>query len=175
MAAFIAVVTVAAARATERVPQTALAYPSRTAAGAITPEVVQDGTGSRASRAQLDGRLASALQAAVGREAGGLAVGVIDASTGAEAVYDPAGRFDTASIVKADVLAALLLQHQQGTPLGHQAEVLAAEMMENSSNEAATQLWNLAGSHAATERANMVLRLLHTSPEEAGYWGLAPQ
>lgn len=49
---------------------------------------------------------------------GRFAVGVIDQTTGVTATYHGSWLFDTASIVKADILPVLLIQHQQiGTTL----------------------------------------------------------
>jgi hypothetical protein len=76
---------------------------------------------------------------------GGLAVGVADPATDAAATYQGGQRFDTASIVKADILAVLLLQHQQlGTWLSPGDRDLAAAMIDDSDNAAATALWDAA-------------------------------
>ncbi len=77
-------------------------------------------------------------------QAGSLAVGVADPATGAATTYHGGQRFDTASIVKADILAVLLLQHQQlGTWLTPHDQDLAAAMIDDSDNAAATALWTL--------------------------------
>jgi len=58
------------------------------------------------------------------RRTGRLAVGVIDRTTAVRAVYDRGHRFRTASIVKVDILATLLLQHQAaGTPLSAEEQL----------------------------------------------------
>lgn len=60
-----------------------------------------------------DARLATALAPVLRHQAANLAVGVFDQTTGATATYHASRSFDTASIVKAGILAVLLLQHQQ--------------------------------------------------------------
>jgi hypothetical protein len=52
------------------------------------------------------------------RHQGSIAVAVSDPADSLTATYYPHRGFDTASIVKADILAVLLIQHQQArTPL----------------------------------------------------------
>jgi hypothetical protein len=126
-----------------------------------------------ATSAKLAARLAAALRPVLARDSGQLAVGVIDNSTGTEALYHAGRHFHTASIVKADILAALLYQHQQSAmPLSNDEADQAAAMIEHSSDDAATQLWNEAGGSAAVAAANRVLKLRHTIVGQAEYWGL---
>ena len=80
------------------------------------------------------------------RHQGILAVGVSDPASGLTAIYHPHRRFDTASIVKADILAVLLIQHRQTrTPLSEGERELATQMIEDSDNDAATALWDAVG------------------------------
>jgi hypothetical protein len=66
----------------------------------------------------LDARLAAALAWVLRRHQGSIAVAVSDPADSLTATYYPHRGFDTASIVKADILAVLLIQHQQArTPL----------------------------------------------------------
>jgi beta-lactamase class A len=58
-------------------------------------------------------RLAAALAPLLQHNPGRLAAGITDQATGVTATYHPGLAFDAASIVKADILAVLLLQHQQ--------------------------------------------------------------
>ena len=160
MAAFVAVVTVSAAEA-------------RNEAGVTTPSGLPDATISGGSVPRTDPRLAAALRPEVRTDPGTLAVGVIDTATGRHAVYNAGARFRTGSTVKADILATFLLQHQRTgtTVLAHDA-TLATEMIENSSNSAASSLWRLVGGVAGVEAANQVLKLTHTSLGTAGRWDL---
>ena len=123
--------------------------------------------------APLDAQLASALGPVLGGDTGQLAVGVVDLSTGASATYDAAGSFRAAGIAEADILAALLLQHQQrGTPVSdHEAE-LAADMIENGSDSATSALWNVVGGASGIRTANAALKLSNTAPLAGGDWTL---
>ncbi len=79
-----------------------------------------------------------------------LAVGVVDQTTGATATYHATRSFDTAKIVKADILAVLLPQHQQiGASLSGEDQALAARVIEDSDNGAAPALWNAVGGDRA--------------------------
>jgi beta-lactamase class A len=131
-----------------------------------------DDDGGARSRAWNRG-LAAALAPVLARQTGHLAVGVIDETTGVTAVYGGALRFHTASIVKADILATLLLHAERArTPLTDQEADLAAPMIEASDDDAATTLWNLAGAAAGVADANVTLGLRHTTTGADGYWGL---
>ena len=114
--------------------------------------------------------LAAILAARLKRHTGNLAVGAIDRTSGARVVCG-GGRFHTASIIKADILATLLLQHQAtGHALTGARQALARRMIEDSDNNAATALWNEVGGASGVARANVRLGLSHTTPSV--YWGL---
>jgi hypothetical protein len=125
------------------------------------------------SAPQENERLTAALAPVRRHRTGTFAAGVIDTATGAVAVYHGGRLFHTASIVKVDILAALLLQHQRaGTPLSKQQRMLAAEMIENSDDAAATDLWDAIGRADGLRTANRKLGLRHTTPGQGVYWGL---
>ena len=125
------------------------------------------------SAAQENERLTAALAPVRRHRTGTFAAGVIDTATGAVATYHGGRLFHTASIVKVDILAALLLQHQRAhTPLSKRQRVLAAEMIEKSDNQAATGLWDAIGRAHGLRKANQTLGLRHTTPGEGVYWGL---
>jgi hypothetical protein len=114
---------------------------------------------------QLDERLAAALRPVLGADPGRLAVGAVDLTTGATVGYDAKVQIRGGGVVTADILAALLLQHQQaGTPVSDQEAELAASMIENGSVPAATQLWNLIGGPRGLATANATLKLRGTIP-----------
>jgi hypothetical protein len=120
-----------------------------------------------------DRALAVALARILKAHTGDLAVGIIDRTTGVRATYGGWHRFHTASIVKADILAAMLLHHQtMGTPLTASERQLATRMIENSDNDAAQDLWNDDDEADGIARADASLGLGHTAPGEGGYWGL---
>jgi beta-lactamase class A len=176
MILFVVVVSVSAARA----PGEPAGMPGSLlpVAGAQPGPASFGGAGRAAPRDPVPGRawdrrLAVALAPVLREHTGHLAVGVIDRATGAVAVYGGGRRFHTASIVKADILAALLLQRQDaGARLSPADEDLATAMIEASSNDAAMALWQRAGRGGGLARADARLGLTHTTPGPAGYWGL---
>jgi hypothetical protein len=101
-------------------------------------------------------------------------VALFDRATGQTyLVSDGTATQYTASIVKADILATLLLQSQHsGVSLSAADQGLATEMIEASDDDAATSLWNLAGAAGGVAAANVTLGLSHTTPGQGGYWGL---
>ena len=118
-----------------------------------------------------DQELATILAGRLARHTGHLAVGVLDCTSGARVLYNGGGSFHTASIVKADILATLMLQHQTARRALTTAEkALATRMIEDSDNAAATALWNDVGGASGVARANVRLGLRHTVMSVA--WGL---
>ena len=68
---------------------------------------------------------------------------VLDVDSGESATYGD-GAFDTASIVKVDILATLLLQAQDADrELTATEKANATAMIENSDNTSATALWDV--------------------------------
>ena len=129
--------------------------------------------GSGALRAKWDRRLAAALAPVRHAQTGDLAVGVSDLSTGVTAVYGGRLGFHTASIVKVEILASLLLADQRAaTPLSDADADLAAQMIETSSDDAASDLWAAIGAGGGLASADASLGLRHTTPGPGGYWGL---
>jgi hypothetical protein len=117
--------------------------------------------------------LLAALRPVLRHRTGMLAVGVTDVSTGVTATYHSRQAFHTASIVKADILATLLLQLQhQHAALSQEEQDLATAMIEDSDNDAATALWNIIGAAAGLAAGDQVLRLRHTVPGPDDWWGL---
>lgn len=127
----------------------------------------------RAPSATLSAQLAARLRAAVGNHLGRLAVGVIDATTGATAWYHASRRYDTAGIVQIDILAALLYLDQRArTPVTATDAGLAAAMIQDGSGTAAARLWQAIGGVRGMAVANRALLLRHTTWGEAGAWNL---
>lgn len=99
-------------------------------------------------------------------------VSVLDVDSGASLTYGD-GSFDTASIVKVDILAALLAQHQEaGTELTATEQAQAAAMIEQSDNDAATALLEAVGGEVGLEAFNETIGLTGTDIGADGYWGL---
>jgi hypothetical protein len=148
---------------------------ARTASASGPRPVVLTGPGSIgfSSAAAANARLAAALAPVLRRGTGKLAAGVVDAATGAVAVYGGDRRFHTASIIKVDILASLLLQHQwSNAPLSSQQRALATEMIEDSNDQAANELWEDVGQGEGLKVANEELGLRQTTPGDGIYWGL---
>ncbi|MFF1261274.1 serine hydrolase [Streptomyces sp. NPDC058321] len=101
-----------------------------------------------------------------------VAVSALDGATDG-AVYDGTSAFDTASIVKVDILAALLLRAQdEGRALTAQERAYATAMIENSDNASATALWKAIGGADGLDAANVTLGLTGTRAGAGGEWGL---
>ncbi|MCL2554430.1 MAG: serine hydrolase [Actinomycetia bacterium] len=110
---------------------------------------------------------------------GDVAVAVTDLDDGVEvsAAFDSSddagNTYDTASIVKVDILAALLLRAQHAdTHLTANQRALATVMIEQSDNDAATALWDAIGGGPGLAEANETLGLDHTTPGSGELWGL---
>ncbi|MFJ2885044.1 serine hydrolase [Streptomyces sp. NPDC087305] len=81
--------------------------------------------------------------------------------------------YDTASIVKVDILSALLLQAQDaGRGLTQQERTLAEAMIEHSDNGAANALWREIGQAPGLKAVNKRLGLSSTVGGAGGLWGL---
>lgn len=145
------------ASASSRAPSTGAGTPS--AAASEEPEV------------DYDALVAAAVRPVAGDAR--LSVAVLDPESGASGAYESAAgqTFDTASIVKVDILAALLLTAQdEGRELTAGERASAATMIENSDNASATRLLQVVGGESALDAANERLGLTGTTASHA--WGL---
>ncbi|MDW6058758.1 serine hydrolase [Streptomyces sp. FXJ1.4098] len=124
------------------------------------------------SAAALTAALTDALDAVADGTDGQFSAAVLDTGSAAGAVYGD-GAYDTASIVKVDILAALLLQAQDaGRQLTAQERSYATVMIQKSDNDAATALWQEIGGAAGLDAANKRLGLTETHGGQSGRWGL---
>lgn len=88
-------------------------------------------------------------------------------------LYGEDALYDTASIIKVDILAALLLQAQdEGRPLTAHERALAEPMIRNSDNAATSTLWREIGQAPGLEAANKRLGLTSTKGGPDTKWGL---
>ncbi|MBO2445819.1 serine hydrolase [Actinomadura barringtoniae] len=122
-------------------------------------------TWSSADRKRLSKQVAAYL-AERGRD-GDLAVAVRDVKSGAAFSYGGGLRPATASIVKVDILMALLLRHGLSTT----ERSLAENMIRHSDNASTTALWNALGGGDALAKANRRFGLKSTVPGPGGAWG----
>ena len=123
--------------------------------------------------ASLNQRLAAALARIARRRQGSFAVGVYEPADGRTATYHRHRAFDTASIVKADILAVLLLRCQQaGHGLGEEQQEVATGMIEESDNDDASDLWAAIGNGPGLQAGNAALGVPGVVPGPGGLWGL---
>ncbi|MFE4667638.1 serine hydrolase [Streptomyces sp. NPDC056716] len=102
-----------------------------------------------------------------------VSVAVLDVASGDSAVYGDGSTFDTASIVKVDILATLLLQAQDaGRQLTASEKSYATAMIEQSDNASASALWTAIGEAPGLDAANERFGLTGTQGGDAGSWGL---
>ncbi|MFJ7999337.1 serine hydrolase [Streptomyces sp. NPDC096310] len=109
-----------------------------------------------------------------------VSVAVIDLKDGREADYGvgagqpgAGGTYDTASIVKVDILAALLLRAQdEHRALTTAEKSHATKMIKVSDNESATALWRAIGTGDGLDAANKRLGLTGTTAGSGPLWGL---
>ncbi|MFE4537926.1 hypothetical protein ACFRKB_23040 [Streptomyces scopuliridis] len=119
----------------------------------------------------LSERLAPLLKATTAS----LSVAVLDVENGDSADYrERAGKtYDTASIVKVDILAALLLEAQdQGRVLTAREKKYATSMIQVSDNASADALWQAIGGADGLDAANKRLGLTATTGGSGALWGL---
>ncbi|MFD5592448.1 serine hydrolase [Streptomyces griseorubiginosus] len=117
-------------------------------------------------------RLASAMKSVAVTGRAEVSVAMLDVDSGDSAVYGESA-FDTASIVKVDILAALLLRHQEaGTSLSAREKAYATSMIENSDNASASALWDAIGKAAGLDAANKTFGLTGTEGGDGALWGL---
>ncbi|WP_422739122.1 serine hydrolase [Micromonospora sp. WMMD729] len=110
------------------------------------------------------------IEAFVDRYDGHLAVAALDRQ-GTATVTAGATRFQTASIVKVNILAALLLrQTPPGKALGSETRRLAEAMIVSSDNDAAVALWQKIDRSRGLTAANRTLGLRETKPNQ--HWGM---
>jgi hypothetical protein len=145
----------------------ASAPPSTTADAAAKELAAQQQAGrERALTAALD-------DVAAAEYAPDFAVAVLDHETGASYTYGAGEPFETASVVKVDILATLLLQaRDDGRVLTADEQGVANIMIRQSDNDAATKLWGKIGGAAGLNDANNVFGLTETVPGTKGQWGL---
>ncbi|GGM00643.1 hypothetical protein GCM10010129_50210 [Streptomyces fumigatiscleroticus] len=119
-----------------------------------------------------DALLAEAMASVTVADGADVSVAVLDTESGESASYGDAV-FDTASIVKVDILAALLLQAQDaGRTLTAAEKTYATAMIENSDNDSASALWDAIGQADGLDAANERFGLTETEGGDGALWGL---
>ncbi|MFJ9021320.1 serine hydrolase [Streptomyces sp. NPDC102259] len=119
-----------------------------------------------------DALLASALKSVTVPGDAAVSAAVLDLDSGDNATYGE-NAFDTASIVKVDILATLLLQAQDADRHLTTAEkTYATAMIENSDNDSASALWRIIGKAEGLDAANERFGLTDTAGGDDMLWGL---
>jgi hypothetical protein len=99
---------------------------------------------------------------------------VYDDVTGVTSLYRPGVAQETASIMKVDILATLLAHDQTaGQSLTAAQQGIAVNMIEESDNDDAQDLWDSEGGATAVDAFDTAAGLTQTDPDAAGYWGLS--
>jgi beta-lactamase class A len=157
-------ITVFAAILLGWIPAVLLASP----ASAATPSVSCRSSSYHALAARLDRDIDRALRGRVST----VAVGVDDPGRGLECWLNSSAHFDSASVVKVTILSALLREAQeQHRYLTRTEAALAREMITESDNDAASDLWadvGRPGLQHFLSLAGMTRTYLGAGP----YWGL---
>ncbi|MGP4091671.1 serine hydrolase, partial [Streptomyces sp. KR55] len=119
-----------------------------------------------------DALLAEAMPGLPVEDGADVSVAVLDVDSGESASYGE-GTFDTASIVKVDILATLLLQTQDaGRQLTAAEKSYATAMIEYSDNDSASALWRTIGKAEGLDAANERFGLTGTEGGDGMLWGL---
>lgn len=151
------------------------AAPTGSASPTTDPEPEPVATPSMAGQVLADPAvpLRAAIDGYVSSRGAHLGVVVLDRVTGETVAYNDSVRFDTASVVKVDILATLFLRAQgAGRQLTSEQKDLASQMITESDNDAATELWDEAGGATGVAQANRTFGLTQTTPNPDDYWGL---
>jgi beta-lactamase class A len=148
--------------------------PGGVTATASTQAAGEDPQASRAaSTARAQATFTRTVSAYLRTRSGSVGAIAVDVQTGVVVSSSPRATSYTASIVKLDILAALLLQRQDAGRLPTTAEqALARRMITESDNDAASALWQRIGGASGLAKANRRLGLRDTVPGAGSLWGL---
>ena len=99
---------------------------------------------------------------------------VYDEVTGTTSLYRSAVAETTANIMEVDILTTLLAQDQaDGATLTPTEQDLSEDMIKQSDNDDAQDLWGGEGGAPAMNSFDAEAGLTQTDPDAAGYWGLS--
>jgi beta-lactamase class A len=146
--------------------------PAPSARAAARTAAASSATCKSSSDPALAARLARDIGTALRGRVSAVAVRVDDPGRGLGCWLNSSEHFDSASVVKATILGALLRRaedqhrHLTGTEAG-----LARAMITRSDNDAASALWAELGRHSLQHFLNLA-GMTHTSLGPGGYWGL---
>jgi beta-lactamase class A len=164
----------------ETQPTTAETQPTAGASSAASSDPAAGAAGA-ASVTKTDPRadpFAAAVTSYLAGRAGTVAAAVYDVDTGQTWTLGPGSPQPTGSLVKLEILQALLARRPSGLPAADQAR--ARSMIESNDNAPATVLWDQAGQAPGLRSYNASVGLRQTTPSAclacAGFawpgWGL---
>jgi beta-lactamase class A len=117
--------------------------------------------------------LVADLSRAAAARSGSVSVTVYDELTHRSYSYRPSAAYDSASIVKVNILETLMWQRQQrGVGLTATQERLARLMITRSDNDAASALWATVGRASGVRAYDRLIGLTSTTFDPGGAWGL---
>jgi hypothetical protein len=147
-------------------------HPTSAKAAARTHATASAQGHQAAAKAPTDPLTTAAMKRLLAGRDGTVSAAVLDLTTHKEWVLNPNERDQTASIVKANILEALLYQAQEdGTPLADVETATAQEMIEASDNDDATALWNTIGGAPGLDAYDDRIGMADTGAGAGGYWG----
>lgn len=123
-------------------------------------------------RAGLAAKLSKDITAALKGRKSTTAVALQDRTTGTTCTLRSTSKYDSASVVKATVLATLLWDSaKHNRHLTQRETTLSTAMITKSDNNATTGLWKQLGA-AKVAAFLKAAGMTHTTPGSGGYWGL---
>jgi hypothetical protein len=121
------------------------------------------------SRPALAARMSAQIAAALQGRSSTVGLAVSDPAAGLSCAFQASRHFDSASVVKATILAALL--RARGGDLTDDERDEATLMITESDNDAASDLWSDVGP-TALQRFLRLAGMTQTVPGADGHWGL---
>jgi beta-lactamase class A len=121
---------------------------------------------------KLAARMSRGIAAALQGRSSVVSLAVADTRTGVTCSFHPRRHFHSASIVKVIILGALLRHLMaENRDLSADQVTLTTEMITESSNSAATTLWDELGRRHLQRFLNLA-KMTHTTLGTDGFWGL---
>jgi beta-lactamase class A len=139
-------------------------------AAASSASATASASASATATADLTAALTAAVKDLVSGDGGQVSVAVEDLTTGDTVSDNVSDDYVTASIIKLDILETLLYQDQQSgsSPSSDQRELIT-EMIEQSDNDAALDLYDDAGGASGITAANKVFGLTGTDVDDEAF------
>ncbi|MFJ6214219.1 serine hydrolase [Streptomyces sp. NPDC092296] len=144
-----------------------LAIPAPAAAAGAAPGIC-----TSTARPELAAKLDKDIRAALAGRSGTVSVGLWDRATGTWCGVGYTRHYDSASVVKATLMAAVLHRAQElCRGLTKRENTLVTAMITKSDNNAASTLWRSLG-RKRVQRFLKLAGLTHTTPGAGSTWGL---